>query len=78
MTIEKITNEKELIIRVEGRLDTVTAPALEIELKENVAGVEKLILDDFLWSKKKNYFKTSKRVFYSRCNRSYSKNYRRS
>jgi len=45
MTIEKITNEKELIIRVEGRLDTVTAPALEIELKENVAGVEKLILD---------------------------------
>ena len=45
MTIEKITNGKELIITVTGRLDTVTAPELEKEIKENVAGIEKLVLD---------------------------------
>lgn len=45
MTIEKIANGNELTIIVEGRLDTVTAPALEKEIKENVEGVEKLVLD---------------------------------
>lgn len=45
MTIEKITNGNELIIMVNGRLDTVTAPVLEKEIKENVVGVEKLVLD---------------------------------
>ena len=45
MTIEKITNGNELIIMVNGRLDTVTAPVLEKEIKENVEGVEKLVLD---------------------------------
>lgn len=45
MTIEKIANGNELTILVEGRLDTMTAPALEKELKDNTAGVEKLVLD---------------------------------
>ena len=45
MTIEKITNGSELTIMVEGRLDTVTAPILEKEMKDNIAGVEKLVLD---------------------------------
>ena len=45
MTVEKIANGNELTVIVEGRLDTVTAPSLEKEIKENVAGVEKLVLD---------------------------------
>lgn len=45
MTIEKITKGTELTILVAGRLDTVTAPELEKEVKDNVAGVEKLVLD---------------------------------
>jgi len=45
MTIEKITNGNELTIQVEGRLDTVTAPVLEKEIKDNIEGVEKLVLD---------------------------------
>lgn len=45
MTIEKITAGKELTIMVEGRLDTITAPELEKEIKENITGVEKLVLD---------------------------------
>lgn len=45
MTIEKITNGNELTIMVGGRLDTVTAPVLEKEIKDNIAGVEKLELD---------------------------------
>lgn len=45
MIIEKIIDGKELTIMVEGRLDTMTAPALEKEIKENITGVEKLVLD---------------------------------
>lgn len=45
MTIEKITNGNELTIIVGGRLDTMTAPTLEKEIKENVEGVEKLVFD---------------------------------
>lgn len=45
MTIEKITNGKELAITVKGRLDTVTAPELEKEIKENIEGIENLVLD---------------------------------
>lgn len=45
MTIEKITNNEELTMLLEGRLDTITAPQLEAELKDNIDGVEKLILD---------------------------------
>jgi anti-sigma B factor antagonist len=45
MNIEKITNDKELMIKVEGRLDTVTAPELEKEVKDSVQGVEVLVFD---------------------------------
>ena len=45
MTIEKNLNGSELTIAIVGRLDTATAPQLEAELKQNIAGVETLILD---------------------------------
>ena len=45
MTIEKTLNGTELTITLIGRLDTTTAPQLEAELKHNVSGVEKLVLD---------------------------------
>ena len=35
----------ELTLALEGRLDTVTAPELEKELKESLDGAERLILD---------------------------------
>lgn len=45
MTIEKKLNGTELTIALTGRLDTITAPQLENELKASLAGVESLILD---------------------------------
>ncbi len=45
MTIEKNLNGTELNVAVAGRLDTTTAPELETELKANLNGVEKLVLD---------------------------------
>lgn len=45
MTIDKIIEEKKLTITLTGRLDTTTAPQLETELKQNISGVEALILD---------------------------------
>ena len=45
MTIEKNINENELTIALVGRLDTVTAPQLETEIKENLGGIEKLRFD---------------------------------
>ncbi|MBE6596324.1 MAG: STAS domain-containing protein [Ruminococcaceae bacterium] len=45
MNIEKITNETELTLRIEGRLDTTTAPQLEAELKRSIEGVEYLVFD---------------------------------
>ena len=45
MTIDKMIEEKKLTITLTGRLDTTTAPQLEIELKQNISGVEVLILD---------------------------------
>ena len=45
MTIEKNVNGTEMNIKVIGRLDTVTAPQLEAEFKQNIGGVEKLVLD---------------------------------
>ena len=45
MTIEKNLNGAELNVKVIGRLDTTTAPQLEAELKQSIAGVEKLVLD---------------------------------
>lgn len=45
MTIEKKLEGSELSITLGGRLDTRTAPELEKEIKANVDGVEKLVLD---------------------------------
>ena len=45
MTIEKILENKKLTVTLAGRLDTTTAPKLETELKQNISGVEELILD---------------------------------
>ena len=45
MTIEKNVNGTEMNIKVIGRLDTVTAPQLETEVKLNIVGVKTLILD---------------------------------
>ena len=45
MTIKKELKGKELAVELEGRLDTITAPELETELKDSLDGVEKLTLD---------------------------------
>ena len=45
MTIEKNLNGTELTVNITGRLDTTTAPQLEAELKQSLAGIEKLVLD---------------------------------
>lgn len=45
MTINKTLNEKELVIEIEGRLDTTTAPELENELKSSLDGIEILIMN---------------------------------
>ena len=45
MTIKKTTDGSLLIIALEGRLDTTTAPDLEKELKASLDGVEELVLD---------------------------------
>ena len=45
MTITKEQNDKLLTVRIEGRLDTNTAPDLEEELKDSLEGIEELVLD---------------------------------
>lgn len=45
MTIEKILEGKKMTISLEGRLDTMTAPQLESDLKQGLDGVEELIVD---------------------------------
>ena len=45
MTIEIKKNEKEIIIEVVGRLDTITAPVLEKTVSENIVCIQSLILD---------------------------------
>lgn len=45
MTIEIKKNEQEITIEVVGRLDTITAPALEKTINENIGSIESLILD---------------------------------
>ena len=45
MTIKKKLNGTELTVTITGRLDTTTAPQLEAEFKQNIGGVEKLVLD---------------------------------
>lgn len=45
MKINVQKKETYLRIALEGRLDTVTAPQLEAELKESIDGVEELVFD---------------------------------
>ena len=45
MTIEKKLTGVELILTLEGRLDTNTAPQLEAALKASLPGVAHLVLD---------------------------------
>lgn len=45
MTITKHSEGDRLIIALEGRLDTTTAPALEAEINSSLDGVKELTLD---------------------------------
>lgn len=45
LNITKKANDKELVVSLEGRLDTMTAPDLEKELKDDLEGVESLVFD---------------------------------
>ena len=45
MTINKNQNGTNLVIALEGRLDTVTAPSLETELKDALPGTTELVFD---------------------------------
>ncbi len=45
MTINKTKEDNKLVMALEGRLDTVTAPELEKEVRENVEGVTDLVFD---------------------------------
>ena len=45
MTIEKKQDGNNLVISLEGRLDTMTAPELESELGQSMNGAESLELD---------------------------------
>ena len=45
MTITKNQNGKDLTIALEGRLDTMTAPELEAELKESLNDADTLAFD---------------------------------
>ena len=45
MTIVEERNNNVLTLKIEGRLDTTTAPTLEKTINENLDGVTELILD---------------------------------
>ncbi len=45
LTIHKTTDGEKAVFRLEGRLDTVTAPELEAALKEVLNGLTELTLD---------------------------------
>ena len=45
MTIEIKRNENQITIDLVGRLDTITAPALEKTISENLEGIKSLVLD---------------------------------
>ena len=45
MKIEQSRNGNDLVIRLEGRLDTVTAPELEASLRASLDGVSALEID---------------------------------
>ena len=45
MTIEIKKNQEETIIEIVGRLDTITAPALDKTIKEDIGDTQNLVLD---------------------------------
>ena len=45
MTIEIKKNQQETIIEIVGRLDTITAPALDKAISEDIADTKNLVLD---------------------------------
>ena len=45
MTIEIKKNHEETIIEIVGRLDTITAPALDKTINEDIGDVKNLVLD---------------------------------
>ena len=45
MTIEIKKNEAETIIEIVGRLDTITAPALDKTINEDIGDTKNLVLD---------------------------------
>ena len=45
MTIEIKKNTAELVLEVTGRLDTITAPALDKTINENLSEIKSLTLD---------------------------------
>lgn len=45
MTINKIKDGEKLTIAINGRLDTITAPDLDKEVKEGIDGVTELVFD---------------------------------
>lgn len=45
MNLTKTTNDTELTIAIEGRVDTVTSPELEKMIQASVSGMETLVID---------------------------------
>ena len=45
VTVTKTKKGTELVIAIEGRVDTTTAPQLETEIKESIDGITKLVFD---------------------------------
>lgn len=45
MDIRKTLNGNELLVAVEGRLDTTTAPQLEEDVRSGIGGVKSLVFD---------------------------------
>ena len=45
LNINKKLEDKTLTVTLEGRLDTTTAPQLEVELKSDLADVTSLVMD---------------------------------
>ena len=45
MTIEIKKNDQETIIEIVGRLDTITAPALDKTINEDIGDTQNLVLD---------------------------------
>ena len=45
MTIEIKKNQEETIVKIVGRLDTITAPALDKTINEDIGDTKNLVLD---------------------------------